>query len=42
MSLAAAIKYFFEKVEGLNLEPGVRQLLETPQREVMVQVGGQR
>jgi len=39
MSLAAATKYFFEQAaEGLNLEPGVRQLLETPQREVMVQV----
>jgi glutamate dehydrogenase (NAD(P)+) len=39
MSLAAATKYFFEQAaEGLNLEPGVRKMLETPQREVMVQV----
>ena len=39
MSLADATKHFFEQAAaGLDLEPGVRQLLETPQREVMVQV----
>ncbi|HKM38632.1 MAG TPA: Glu/Leu/Phe/Val dehydrogenase [bacterium] len=39
MSLADATKYFFEQAaKGLDLNPGVRKLLETPQREVMVQV----
>ncbi|HHV07470.1 MAG TPA: Glu/Leu/Phe/Val dehydrogenase [Firmicutes bacterium] len=39
MSLAAATKYFFEQAaQGLDLEPGVKQMLETPQRELLVQV----
>jgi len=37
MSLAAATQYFFEQAaQGLNLKPGVKKALETPQREVMV------